>query len=201
MKVEYGEGMDSEVVALCDALNRIPGFETVESCCGHGDRTFCVWFLCHDVRYMYVLGRALDRRYGGYGFECRVDTGDLPDRGNTFRLESVTIEKWDDEKQEEVSLPGSDRGEQAYKAAEDLAGRIDDFLNDRRIMRYYNLLQPGDIRKTSHHIWCNYWTRDVGECSMCARLWERYPYDIEAEIPLMMHRHFPEVIRVGPAGG
>ena len=36
--------MDPEVVDLCAALNRLTGVTTVESCCGHGKETYCIWF-------------------------------------------------------------------------------------------------------------------------------------------------------------
>lgn len=36
--------MDKECVAFCAAVNMLPGICTVESCCGHGERPFHVWF-------------------------------------------------------------------------------------------------------------------------------------------------------------
>ena len=39
------EQLDPEVVALCEALNTLPGIETVSSCCGHGQRPYRIWFI------------------------------------------------------------------------------------------------------------------------------------------------------------
>jgi len=40
----YTGRIDKECIALCDALNDLLGVRTTESCCGHGDRLFHVWF-------------------------------------------------------------------------------------------------------------------------------------------------------------
>lgn len=36
--------MDTECIALCDAMNRLSDIRTVESCCGHGERPYHIWF-------------------------------------------------------------------------------------------------------------------------------------------------------------
>lgn len=36
--------MDSECVIICDALNALPRIRTLESCCGHGETGFRVFF-------------------------------------------------------------------------------------------------------------------------------------------------------------
>ena len=36
--------MDPESVALCDAINSVPGLFTTESCCGHGKHPFKIFF-------------------------------------------------------------------------------------------------------------------------------------------------------------
>jgi hypothetical protein len=41
--------MDPECVELCRALNALPGIMTFESCCGHGERPFHVWFLSDNL--------------------------------------------------------------------------------------------------------------------------------------------------------
>lgn len=48
--------MDSECAKLCEALNLMPGIRTVESCCGHGDGPFHVWFKADSLE---VLPRVL----------------------------------------------------------------------------------------------------------------------------------------------
>jgi hypothetical protein len=52
--------MDPECVALCDAINQIPGIETVESCCGHGEETFKVWFIVENMAKFPILLYYLD---------------------------------------------------------------------------------------------------------------------------------------------
>lgn len=44
-----------------------------------------------------------------------------------------------------------------------------------------------------HHVWCNFWTRPVETCTMCAGLRKDYPEDC-SEDELMM-RHFPDNIK------
>ena len=36
--------MDNECIKLCEALNKLEGIETVESCCGHGKGDYHIWF-------------------------------------------------------------------------------------------------------------------------------------------------------------
>jgi hypothetical protein len=42
--------MDKECVDLCNALNQLPGIYTIESCCGHGERPYHIWFKTRDLR-------------------------------------------------------------------------------------------------------------------------------------------------------
>ena len=43
------EDIDRECVALCDALNCLVGIRTIESCCGHGNYPFRVWFTAKNL--------------------------------------------------------------------------------------------------------------------------------------------------------
>jgi len=36
--------MDPECIKICTALNELPGIRTFESCCGHGEHGFWIWF-------------------------------------------------------------------------------------------------------------------------------------------------------------
>ena len=36
--------IDPECLALVQAMNTVPGIRTVESCCGHGQTAFRIWF-------------------------------------------------------------------------------------------------------------------------------------------------------------
>jgi hypothetical protein len=49
MSEKIYEEMDEEVIPLCRALNGLDGITTVESCCGHGDRPFLIWFIVDNV--------------------------------------------------------------------------------------------------------------------------------------------------------
>ena len=55
--------IDPEVVPLCNALNRMKGVRTFESCCGHGNRVFVIWF---TVSSMITLGRLAFGLYGSH---------------------------------------------------------------------------------------------------------------------------------------
>ena len=41
--------MDPECVRLCAAMNLVPGISTIESCCGHGETAFRIWFVASDL--------------------------------------------------------------------------------------------------------------------------------------------------------
>jgi hypothetical protein len=44
MKIADLTDMDSECVALCEAINLYsPNIRTIESCCGHGERPYKIW--------------------------------------------------------------------------------------------------------------------------------------------------------------
>jgi hypothetical protein len=45
--MQYGDRMDHECIALCDALNKIPSLETFSSCCGHSKTEFFVILLAN----------------------------------------------------------------------------------------------------------------------------------------------------------
>ena len=47
--------IDDEVVELCDAMNRLPGIQTIESCCGHDKMPFTIWFIVDDLEKLPML--------------------------------------------------------------------------------------------------------------------------------------------------
>lgn len=61
--MDYDEYMDTECIALCDALNELEGVETFESCCGHFKNKFKVFLKCTDLSSMAIIARVFDRRY------------------------------------------------------------------------------------------------------------------------------------------
>lgn len=68
--------MDGECISLCDTLNRLPGVETFESCCGHGERPFWVFFRCINLGSLSRLGRCVSRNYSDGNWEIVVDSCD-----------------------------------------------------------------------------------------------------------------------------
>lgn len=67
--------IDKECVELCQAMNLIPGIRTVESCCGHGERPYHIWFrprhLSNLPRLLYYFDEC---HCGYYGWRARVYT-------------------------------------------------------------------------------------------------------------------------------
>ena len=47
--------MDQECIKLCDAINKLPGITTIESCCGHGKTPFRIWFVTANVESLPPL--------------------------------------------------------------------------------------------------------------------------------------------------
>ncbi len=77
----YIDGIDPEVVKLCDALNSLPGVETFESCCGHGRTPFHVWVMVRRMRDLprlcYWLA-ACHSGVGGWRVVAQTDCGMSP---------------------------------------------------------------------------------------------------------------------------
>ena len=65
--MNYDKKMDEQCVELCDAINEIPGFKTVQSCCGHSRCSYRIWFNAEGniQKPLYILARSLNRFYGG----------------------------------------------------------------------------------------------------------------------------------------
>ncbi len=47
-----GNQMDQECIKLCDTINKFEGIRTVESCCGHGEHNYRIWFIANDLKYL-----------------------------------------------------------------------------------------------------------------------------------------------------
>lgn len=64
--------IDPECIKICTALNELPGIRTFESCCGHGEHGFWVWFEVTNPieKGLLILSRCL------YNRQDRVPTGD-----------------------------------------------------------------------------------------------------------------------------
>jgi hypothetical protein len=88
--------MDRECIGLCDALNELPGIKTSESCCGHGERPFQVWFFAETVTALVPIMKALDHHW-----RVLVTHVDLPYR-IAFLLEGPNVPSAGDELAEYV---------------------------------------------------------------------------------------------------
>ena len=70
------DDMDYECIELCNLLNRLPDTETFESCCGHFDHRYSVWFHCYNLEVISRLGMAVDKNYSSGKWEIVVDHTD-----------------------------------------------------------------------------------------------------------------------------
>ncbi len=71
----YDGKMDAECVALCDAINRFPGIQTTESCCGHAKRTFDIWFTVRSLDDLPALLYWFNGCHSGiYGWHVVIRT-------------------------------------------------------------------------------------------------------------------------------
>lgn len=87
--------VDCECVSLCNTLNRLPGLLTYESCSGHGNRPFYVWFRCDNIDTLSRLGRAVDKRYSDGNWEIVLDSCDGDPRG-CFWLRAKSVLPYED---------------------------------------------------------------------------------------------------------
>lgn len=67
--------LDPEVLSLCRAMNAFRGITTTESCCGHGNGPFRIWFTARSVRDLPALLYWFDGCHTGeYGWQVHVRT-------------------------------------------------------------------------------------------------------------------------------
>lgn len=127
-KYEYDQYMDKEVVSLCDAMNALPGIKTIDSCCGHDETPFSIWFRVSSEEGLFFLIRCVDRRYWKYGCLWKIEllVGDRYKSGDLlpviYHLHSGVIV-----------------GEDAYEQAEDLVRNMNDHLNIGAFLKGYDL--------------------------------------------------------------
>lgn len=101
--------MDEECIALCNAINKIPGLRTTSSCCGHGKELFRIWFDVDNLKCLPILLYYCDPCHVGFRWNCLVTT-DCGMSPVSFRLESKSM------------------GEQSYGEAQRIANEVLDFL-------------------------------------------------------------------------
>lgn len=74
--MKYPPDMDAECIPLCDAINALPGLQTISSCCGHGEHSFRVYLLMPDnPQALLPLLYFLDYCHSGVGgWRCQIYT-------------------------------------------------------------------------------------------------------------------------------
>lgn len=102
--------MDPECIPLCDAINRIPGLETNESRCGHGESQFQIWFTLTDPEEFPILLYFLDPCHVGFRWRCCAKT-DCSMSPVVYYIESLV------------------KGEEAYEQSKVIAEKINKHLD------------------------------------------------------------------------
>lgn len=89
VSIDYGPGMDREIVHLCNVLNSLPGIYTVESCAGHGNLPMSVLFTCKSLKSLAKIQHAIDIRYSGQKNPWRITgyTADTPHHDTTLMFD------------------------------------------------------------------------------------------------------------------
>lgn len=122
-KIKYTGKMDKECIPLCDAINSIPGLETTESCCGHHEDHFRIWFKVLKFRNLYVLVRNIDIRYGApSGWTCEIQDTDLPEDPLIFIVSSNKMHLADSYRESLIIVKG-----------------IKDFLENKKFMKMFGI--------------------------------------------------------------
>ena len=79
--IELPNDVDKECVKLCNVLNRLPGVYTWESCCGHLEHPYWIWFKCNNIGSLSRLGRSVNKNYSNGKWEIVVETNDTSPYG------------------------------------------------------------------------------------------------------------------------
>lgn len=101
--MKYKENMDNECIPLCDAINKFKGITTTESCCGHGNRPFNIWFKTKRLSRLPKLLFYFDSCHSGIAGWDVIVTTDCSIAPVSFRVQSKSM------------------GERAYKQANKIA--------------------------------------------------------------------------------
>jgi hypothetical protein len=121
--MKYTGKMDPECIKLCDAMNKVPGIRTIESCCGHGERPYRIWFKSKNLKSLPLLLYWFDRCHVGYpGWNVSVST-DCAMSPVTFMVEGpigAYSESDDIAKSLEENLKSKMNSEERLEKAEEL---------------------------------------------------------------------------------
>ena len=75
-KIQMPSDIDEQCLELCNTLNRLPFVETRESCAGHGNHPYWVFFRCTDMEVISRLGRVVALNYSDRFWEIVLDSVD-----------------------------------------------------------------------------------------------------------------------------
>ena len=123
----YDDYMDREVIPLCNAMNSLPGIETFESCCGHGDHPARIFFTVENTKTgLFFLARCTDNRYWEHGHQWSiiVSVADCYENSNlpVYYLLESTI-----------------KGNSVYEQMESLVENLNEHLNHTAFLDLYEL--------------------------------------------------------------
>jgi hypothetical protein len=138
--------IDIECRSLVSAINFLPGIKTIESCCGHGNTPFHIWFEVTDynARGLITLARCTSPRYNSYAknefrldplWQIQLDHGDINPIG--YLLKSVTMTPENAKKFQYDEVPGID-STKLFLPAEKLAYKLRSMVEDT--CEGYNIL-------------------------------------------------------------
>lgn len=133
--IHYYGGMDKESIPLCDAINALPGLKTIESCCGHGEKPFMIWFQCDCSTQdgLFFLTRCMDRRYWKHGYDWSVSL----EVGDTLQSDYILPTYFVLQSQ---SIHGKKSvGKEAYKQAKSLIENMNFHLNHENFIKGFNI--------------------------------------------------------------
>lgn len=117
--------LDPECRRLCTAINRLPRIGTYESCCGHGQRPFWVWFRVGDTK-VHPNDDLTTRSLLLLSKLCEENDFDIKLTHNLTFWKVVFL------------LESRDKGQKAFKKANIIADEINAHL-DRKV-KGFNIL-------------------------------------------------------------
>lgn len=88
--INLPDNIDLKCIKICNLLNRLPNTRTYESCEGHGETGFWIFFFCYNIDVLSRLGRCINHNYSDGNWEIVVDSTDIHPRG-CFWLRTKTI--------------------------------------------------------------------------------------------------------------
>lgn len=138
-KIKRVNAMDKQCIKLCEALNSIRGIETTESCCGHGKRSFIIFFTL-DKEYfenLHIIARVMDRRYGGGYEDVKKDDGIWTETG--WRCQTSCNDIYISDKFNFMITSCEIKGRKAYSQANKIAQNIAHHLSHKNYVEYFCL--------------------------------------------------------------